>query len=113
MLKSAYRYFMSKTKLVLISLAQALSVFVYILLVSQVISIAEQMFNKPNKFWAPVAFLLLFVLSAAITGLLVLGKPITLYLEDFKKEAIELFGYTIGWLALIAIVVFIILASLK
>ncbi len=104
---------MNKPKLVLISLAQALAVFAYILLVSQVILIAGQIFNKPNQFWAPVAFLLLFVLSAAITGLLVLGKSITLYLDNFKKEAIELFGYTIGWLTLIAIAVFIILAGLR
>ena len=104
---------MAKNKLILISLLQALAVFAYILLVVQVISIAEQIFNKPNQFWAPVAFLLLFVLSAAITGLLVLGKSITLYLEDFKKEAIELFGYTIGWLALIAITIFVVLAGLK
>ncbi len=87
--------------------------FAYILLVSQVISIAGQIFNKPNQFWQPVAFLLLFVLSAAISGLLVLGKSITLYLDGLKKEAIELFGYTIGWLALIAAAVFMILASLR
>lgn len=104
---------MKKNKLILISLLQALGVFAYILLVAQVISIAGQMFNKPNQFWQPVAFLLLFVLSAAITGLLILGKPITLYLDGAKKEAIELFGYTIGWLTLIAIAVFVILASLR
>jgi len=105
---------MKKNNLIVFSLLQALAVFAYIILVTQAISIAGQIFNKPDdKFWAPVAFLLLFVLSAAITGLLVLGKSITLYLEDFKKEAIELFGYTIGWLALIAIAVFVVLVIFK
>jgi len=105
---------MSKSKLILISLSQALAVFAYILLVVEIITTMGNLFpNDGPGLLQPVAFLLLFVTSAAITGFLVLGKLITLYLDGLKKEAIELFGYTIGWLALIAAVVFIVLASFK
>ncbi len=83
--------------------------FVYILLVATIISNGKELFGNANQFWQPVAFLLLFVLSAAITGLLVLGKAIILYLDGMKKEGVQLFGYTLGWLALIAILVFVVL----
>jgi len=105
---------MSKTKLILISLGQALAVFAYILLVVEIITTMGNLSpNEKPGLLQPVAFLLLFVLSAAITGLLVLGKSITLYLDNLKKEAVELFGWTIGCLALIAIAVFVVLASVR
>jgi len=104
---------MEKNKLILISLAQAVGVFAYILFVTQFITALGQMFPAPNKFLQPVAFLLLFVISAAVTGFLVLGKSAGLYLDGLKKEAVELFGYTIGWLVLISAAVFVILASLR
>jgi len=57
----------------------------------------------------PIAMLLLFVFSAALTSFLVFGKPVMLYLDRKKKEAISLIGYTIGILAIITIITFIIL----
>ena len=57
----------------------------------------------------PMAMLLLFVCSAAITGFLVFGKPIMLYIDGKKREAVSLLGYTIGILALITLISFIIL----
>ena len=59
----------------------------------------------------PIAMLLLFVSSAAITGFLVFGKPIMLYMDGKKNEAILLLEYTIGILFLITIMVFIILIA--
>ena len=51
-----------------------------------------------NKILAPLTFLLLFVLSASVSGALVLGKPVMMYLEGKKKEAVQLFGLTVFWL---------------
>jgi len=34
----------------------------------------------------PIAFLLLFVVSAAITGFLVLGQPVMLYVDNKKQD---------------------------
>lgn len=47
----------------------------------------------------PVGLLLLFTLSAIIVGTLVLGKPLMLYLDGQKKDAVRLFGGTVAWLA--------------
>jgi hypothetical protein len=55
--------------------------------------------------------LLLFVTSAAITGFLVFGKPVMLYIDGKKREAVSLLGYTIGILFLITLVVFIFLIA--
>ncbi len=60
---------------------------------------AEKIFgNKPDTFLAPLAMLLLFVLSAAVVGGLVLGKPILLYLDGEKKAGVKLFLHSLAWL---------------
>ena len=46
----------------------------------------------------PVLFLMLFVLSAGVTGALVLGRPVLKYLDGDRKGAIYLFCATLGWL---------------
>ena len=61
----------------------------------------------------PAAMLLLLVLSATITGALVLGKPILLYLDNKKADAIKLFFWTLGWLVIMTITVLIGLVVLK
>jgi len=92
----------------------ALGEAAYIGLVALLMSSAERFFgNTPdNKILAPITFLLLLVLSAAVSGALILGKPVLLYLEGKKEEAVALFGFTLFWLfiffllAVISLVVF-------
>ncbi|HTW96676.1 MAG TPA: hypothetical protein VMD74_03425, partial [Candidatus Methylomirabilis sp.] len=60
-----------------------------------------KIFGEMKDLLGPITFLLLFVLSAAITGSLALGRPILLFLENRKVEAIKMFLYTIGWLFII------------
>ncbi len=67
----------------------------------------ERIFGQMNKTTGPIAFLTLFVLSAAVTGGLVLGKPLLMYVNNQKSEAIKLFIYTLCWLAL-AVVILVI-----
>ncbi|OGI42631.1 MAG: hypothetical protein A2593_00970 [Candidatus Moranbacteria bacterium RIFOXYD1_FULL_44_9] len=78
----------------------ALGEAMYIGLVALLMGSAERVFsNTPdNKILAPITFLLLFVLSAAVSGALVLGKPVLMYVEGKKKEALELFGFILFWL---------------
>jgi len=97
---------MKHSKLILIGFLNALGTTIYIIGVSFIIQNGEKIFGKMDNFFGPIAFLLLFVLSAAITGSLILGRPIILYLEKDKTEAIKLFLYTIGWLFLITLIVF-------
>lgn len=96
---------MKKCNLMTCGLKQALGVFVYILLVSGFLYYAESIFGQMKSFWAPVAFLLLFVVSAALTGYLVLGKSAMLYVEGEKKMAVKLFITTVGWMAIMMLVI--------
>lgn len=93
-----------KNNIIKTSLANALGVTAYAALVSLVFRYGEKLFGKMNNFWGPLAFLLLFVLSAAIVGALILGKPLMLYLDGVKKEAAALLFCTIGWLCLATII---------
>ncbi len=91
-------------------LMHSLLVILYIALVACIMSNAEHWFGQMNGAIGASAFLLLFVLSATIVGSLVLGKPLLLYLENEKKNALTLFFYTVTWLFVWLILYFIILA---
>jgi len=99
---------MKNQKSIFISFLNAVGVAVYVIGISFILRNGNQIFGKMDNFLAPVAFLLLFVLSAAITGMLVLGKPLLLYFENRKSEAIKMFFYTIGWLFLITLIILIV-----
>lgn len=66
--------------------------------------------GKPDTVFAPIAMLLLYVVSASITGSLVLGRPLLWYLDGSKKEAVTLFMYTLASLLLITVIAFSIVA---
>jgi hypothetical protein len=51
--------------------------------------------GKKANFLAPIAMLLLFVFSAALTGSLIFGKPALLYVDGKKKEALTMLSYTL------------------
>jgi hypothetical protein len=75
---------------------------------------SNQLFGKiENHLLAPMVFLLLFVFSALVTGYLVLGKPILMYLDGQKKEAIKLLFYTGAALFILMLTGFIIIMIAK
>jgi len=92
------------------SLLNALGTIAYVSIVVTIMQNGERIFNGMNQITAPIAFLTLFVLSAAITGGLVVGKPVMLFLENQKSDAIKLFIYTLCWLAL-AVVILLVYSS--
>jgi hypothetical protein len=92
-------------KLVLYGLYAALGETAYVLLVALFMKYGSNLFGPDPSIFGAMAFLMLFVLSAAISGALVLGKPILLYLEGSKKEAVELFGATLGWIFILVVVI--------
>lgn len=51
----------------------------------------------------PIFMLMLFVFSAALTSSLMFGRPLLWYLDGKKKEALQLFGYTLGIFFIITI----------
>ncbi len=96
---------MKKSDYLLKSFINAAATFVYVSAVAWFGFNSQAIFGKQQTFLAPLLMLLLFVVSALITGLLVLGKPIHLYLSGLKKEAFVLFFATLVWLVLFLLVV--------
>jgi len=86
----------------------ALGTALYVLLVASFFHFIPRLLGevKEPAFLIPVAMLLLLVLSASITGSLVLGRPILWYLDGKKKEAVSLFVATLGFLFLLTILAF-------
>ena len=82
----------------------------YIALVSLLMTNGNQIFGQANGILGGLGILLLFTLSAVIVGTLILGKPLMLYLDGSKKEAVKLLTYTISIQALITIIFLVILA---
>jgi hypothetical protein len=82
----------------LVAFLCALGVVVYTTIIAFIMQHGEQIFGKMNNLLGPVVFLMLFVLSAAIVGALVLGKPVMMYLDGEKKDAVKMFAETMLWL---------------
>lgn len=87
----------------LLALLNALGVAIYTILVALVMRNGERVFGKMDNLFGPVAFLLLFVLSAAVVGALILGKPVMMYFDGQKKEAVKMFVQTVLWLVVITV----------
>ncbi len=99
-------------KLCKISFLTSLGVVVYVLGISWLLMNAERLFGTAQEFWGPAVLLLLFVFSALITGLLVLGYPIWLYLEQRKKDAVRVLLYNTGWLFGFLILFFVVMSKM-
>jgi hypothetical protein len=104
---------MTQAKLIKISLVNSIIAALYISAVALLMSNGQKLFGNTNGVFGGIAILMLFVISAAVMGFVILGKPLMMYLDGFKKEALKLFYLTIAWLALIAAMVFIGLVIFK
>ncbi|MFA6547336.1 MAG: hypothetical protein WCT11_00110 [Candidatus Magasanikbacteria bacterium] len=87
------------------SLLHAFLAVVYVFLIGMLMRNGEKIFGNDSKLLGTMSFLLLFVISATVMGFLVLGKPILMYLENKKKEALWMFFGTLGWLVVFLILV--------
>jgi hypothetical protein len=97
---------MDKGKLIQLSFVHSLGVMAYIMVVAWIINNAEKFFGKTSNFWGPVMFLMLFVFSALLTGILVLGRPIWMYLQNKKQEALYFLFVTVGWMFVLLVLAF-------
>lgn len=85
------------------SLIHALLAYAYIICIALFFRVPEKMFKNVPIFFGPIIMLSLFVLSAAVMAILIFGKPVLLYLDNQKKDALTMLFYTIGCLATIFI----------
>lgn len=100
---------MNSKKIIKNSLANSVVAVVYIALVSIVLTNGNKLFGQMSGVLPGMAFLLMFVFSAVVMGITIFGRPILWYLDGFKKEAVKLVVYTLGFLFVILVFVFAIL----
>lgn len=73
----------------------ALAALLYIAFIATGIWYGPQVIQFPDTVLAPIAFLSLFVFSAACMGYIFLYHPLRLFLEGEKKTAVDLFIKTL------------------
>lgn len=81
------------------SFVQAFGVLAYVTAVAWFMNNAQRFFGEQPGWFAGVLMLLLFVVSAAVTGSLVFGRSLLMYLDGAKLPAVRLALSTVGWLA--------------
>ena len=72
-----------------------------ILIISKTSSIAE---HTPDTILAPITMLSLFVLSAAIMGILFVYEPLRLFLENEKQHALSFLLKTVSTFACFVVI---------
>ena len=81
---------MDKSKIIFYGAIHAFGVLAYIFLLVSFMNSSKNFFGKTPEILIGAVMLSNFVLSASITGLLVLGHPIHLYFSGHKKEGLIL-----------------------
>jgi hypothetical protein len=95
------------------SLINTVGLAVYVFAVANIMQNGEKWFGRVPGLLGPTAFLMLFVLSAAVSGSLVFGKPILVYLDGDKKGAVAMVLYTMLWLTLFVALALLGLATFR
>lgn len=104
---------MNIKKPALYSFGHAALLFAYVSGIALLMFNGERLFGNGKNVLIPIGMLLLFVFSATITGTLVLGRPILLYIDGAKAEALKFFAYTLGWMFAIMCTVFVALSFIN
>jgi len=106
-----FRFFKKNKKysLPFISFFQALGLVIYCSLVGLLFWRGDKWFGPMSTFLGPALVFVLFVVSALISALIVLGHPFILFWEKKQTiEALELVIYTTAWLIFFIFLIVII-----
>lgn len=75
----------------------ALSAAGYIVLVVAIMTfVTSPLRNKPDTFFAPIMILSVLTLSVTVMAFLFFYQPLMLFIENKKKEAVNLFVKTVA-----------------
>ena len=85
----------------------------YIALIVLLINSFQKFAPVEDGILIPMTMLSLFVFSASVMGLLFLYKPLTMYLDGLKKEALSFFLKTLGTFAGVAIIFVILMLVVR
>jgi len=100
---------MNTKEVVKYAMINSLGTALYVMAVASFMYFLSVFVGETKSILVPIAMLMLFVFSAALTGILVFGRPIIWYLNGKKKEALSLLAYTLGIFLIITVIVFIVL----
>ena len=98
------------------ALMNAFAAALYITAVATFLSHAEKILGPDpveKTAFIPMFMLSLLVVSAAVTGFAVFGRPAMWYLDGKKKEALALLAATLGFLAGITAIFGVLVAVLR
>ncbi|MFA5136006.1 MAG: hypothetical protein WC489_01275 [Patescibacteria group bacterium] len=88
----------------------ALSASAYIFLVVSVMTfITRPLKNKPDTFFAPITVLFVLTLSVAVMAFLFFYRPLMLFIDGKKTDAVNFFIKTVGVFAVLTTVVLFLL----
>jgi Na+/alanine symporter len=94
------------------AIVNSLATTIYIVAVASFIYFGGTLkLGRANTILVPIALLLLFVFSAALTGYLIFGKPAQMYIDGKKKQALSLLTYTLVSFSIITIAALILLLT--
>lgn len=83
----------------------------YITILASAMRYASSLSRPDDSFFAPIAFLSLFTLSAGFMGYVFLSQPIMMFLAGEKKQGVTLFVQTLGAFGVITFVMLVLAFS--
>lgn len=93
-------------------ITNAFAAIAYIIIVASIMYYGSNYTGQSeDTLFAPIALISLFTLSVAVMGYVFLSQPLQLYLEDKKKEAVNLFVRTVAVFAGLTVVILIVFFS--
>lgn len=99
---------MKRKEIIRKAVINALATALYITLIASFLFYAPKIFDqeKPDTVFAPIAMLLLFVFSAAFTGVMIFGEPVLWYLDGRKEHALSLLVHTLAVFFIVLLITF-------
>lgn len=92
-----------------IAAIDAILTAIYVAAVATFMTYADKLFGSADNVLGGMAILMLMVLSVAVVGTLILGRPLMMYLDGDKKEAVKALAQTILAFFVLTILVFMVL----
>ncbi len=82
---------------------------IYVFAISEVLIRGDKLFSQSSGTLGIVLMLMLFVLSAAICGLLIFGRPFMLFIKGEKNKAFKFLGMNLLWIFILTLIFILIL----
>lgn len=89
----------------------ALTALLYIVIIASVMFYGTEHSQPEDTVFAPIVIVSLFTLSAAVMSYIFLYQPMQLFMDNKKKEAVNLFLHTVAAFAAITAVILFLFFS--